>query len=630
MGTISEASPAASLAPTIESSPAAWGLFSSSRKRNVVLSLLLVLATLALYNGIVHNAFINVDDNGYVTENEHVHAGLTPATLRWALTTFACENWHPLTWVSHALDWQLFGKNAAGHHYMSVLLHALNAVLLFLLLQSATGFTWRSLVVAALFAVHPVNVESVAWAAERKNVLSMMFFLLAMLAYGWYAQRPSVRRYASVAVLFAFALMAKPQVITFPFVLMLWDIWPLRRFRSAANSEDPSRFAPASMRWLIVEKIPLLLLSAGDALLTMRAQHNAVRGAMTGYSLPVRLGNAVVSYACYVGHAFWPLHLSPAYPHPGGAIPLWHVVASCAFLLSTTALVLASRKGYLLVGWLWFLGILVPMIGIVQVGDQAMADRYAYIPFIGLFWMATWAIAEAGREWQLSSRWLAVPFCLAVAGAAILTPRQVGYWQNSETLWRYALRVTDRNFIAHSYLAAVLTKEERHEEAIVEYTQAEEIHQYPLTEVVYFADYELRHEHVSGAIADARRVLQGTNNRIAREMAYRDLGIANTRLGKASEARENYNQALQLDPNDPYALMGMGLLAYRDTDFSTAADFFSRAVKDDPIDFHYLLLATALQKCDRQAEASAAYAQAQRISSDWTLAQKKADWFLSN
>src|ERR1035441_5124196 len=198
MATISEASPTALLAPTIESSPAARGLFSSSRKRNVVLSLLLVLATLALYNGIVHNAFINVDDNGYVTENEHVHAGLTPATLRWALTTFACENWHPLTWVSHALDWQLFGKNAAGHHYMSVLLHALNAVLLFLLLQSATGFTWRSLVVAALFAVHPVNVESVAWAAERKNVLSMMFFLLAMLAYGWYAQRPSVRRYASV------------------------------------------------------------------------------------------------------------------------------------------------------------------------------------------------------------------------------------------------------------------------------------------------------------------------------------------------------------------------------------------------------------------------------------------------
>jgi len=629
MPIIADASLAASDASTIHSSAEPQGLFSSSRKRTVVLSLLLLLITLAVYNGIIHNAFINVDDNGYVTENEHVHAGLTPATLKWALTTFACENWHPLTWWSHALDWQLFGKNPAGHHYMSVLLHALNAVLLFLLLQSATGFKWRSLVVAALFAVHPVNVESVAWAAERKNVLSMMFFLLAMLAYGWYAQRPSVRRYASVALLFACALMAKPQVITFPCVLLLWDFWPLHRFPSVDNSADLSYFAPASIRWLILEKIPLLLLSAGDALLTMRAQHNAVRGAL-GYSIPVRLGNTVLSYARYVGHAFWPLHLSPAYSHPGSGLSLWQVVAAGAFLLATTALILASRKRYLLVGWLWFLGILVPMIGIVQVGDQAMADRYAYIPFIGLFWMVTWAVAEAGREWQVSPRWLAVPACLAVAGAALLTPRQVSYWHDSESLWRYALRVTDHNFIAHSYLASVLTKEDRHEEAMVEYIEADHLHEYPLTEIAYFADYELRHEHVAGAIADAQRVLQGTNNRNARELAFRDLGIANTKLGKTSEATQNFHQALQLDAQDPYALLGMGLLAYRDTNFAVAADFFSRAVAVDPIDFHYLLLATALQHCGRQTEASAAYTQAQRVSSDWALAQKKADWFLSN
>jgi len=242
---------------------------------------------------------------------------------------------------------------------MSVLLHALSAVLLFLLLQSATGFTWRSLIVAALFAVHPVNVESVAWAAERKNVLSMVFFLLAMLAYGWYAQRPSVRRYGSVAVLFAFALMAKPQVVTFPCVLLLWDYWPLQRFGSPANLAAPPRFARASIRWLILEKIPLLLLAAGDALLTMRAQHNAVRGGMS-YSLPVRLENTVVAYVRYVGHAFWPVHLSPAYSHPVGQFPCgrwWRRVHS---LLSATALILASRQRYLLIGWLWFLGILVP------------------------------------------------------------------------------------------------------------------------------------------------------------------------------------------------------------------------------------------------------------------------------
>jgi protein O-mannosyl-transferase len=630
MPTILEASPAPSLAPPVESSQSAPGLFVSSRRRSVVLSLLLVLITLAVYNGIVHNAFINVDDNGYVTENQHVHAGLTLATLKWSLTTFACENWHPLTWVSHALDWQLFGKNAAGHHYTSVLLHALSAMLLFLLLQSATGFTWRSLIVAALFAVHPVNVESVAWAAERKNVLSMVFFLLAMLAYGWYAERPSVRRYGSVALLFACALMAKPQVITFPFVLLLWDYWPLRRFGFGNDSEYPSRFAPASIGRLVLEKIPLLLLSAGDALLTMRAQHNAVRGGIRGYSVPVRLENAAVAYARYVGHAFWPVHLSPAYSHPGDTLPMWQVVAAGAFLLITTALVLTSKKRYLLVGWLWFLGILVPMIGIVQVGDQAMADRYAYIPFIGLFWMATWTIAEAGREWQVSSRWLAVPACLAIAGAAFITPRQVSYWHDSETLWRYALRVTDRNFIAHSYLAAVLTKEDKHEEAMTEYIQADHLHNYPLTEIVYFADYELRHGHTDGAIKDARRVLQGTNDPNARELAFRDLGIANTKLGKTSEARENYSQALQLDPHDPFALLGMGLLAYRDADFPTAADFFSRAVSVEPTDFHYLLLATALKQSGRQAESSTAYEQAQRVSSDWAKAQDKAHWFLSN
>jgi len=628
MGTISVAPATVPSAPANEANSATLALFSSARKRSAVLSLLLVLITLAFYNGVIHNAFINVDDNGYVTENEHIHAGLTPATVRWALTTFECENWHPLTWVSHALDWQLFGKNPAGHHYMSVLLHALNAVLLFMLLQSATGFTWRSLTVALLFAVHPVNVESVAWAAERKNVLSMLFFLLAMLAYGWYAQHPSLRRYASVALLFALALMAKPQVITLPFVLLLWDFWPLQRFRTSAAVG--TRFKPASIQWLILEKLPLLLLSAGDALLTMRAQHNALRSAVKGYPLYARVGNALVSYTRYVGHAFWPLHLSPVYSHPGEALHLWQVVASGAFLAATTALVIASRKRYLLIGWLWFLGILVPMIGIVQVGDQAMADRYAYIPFIGLFWMATWAVAEASESMRVSDRWLAVPVCLAVAGAAILTPRQVGYWHDSETLWKYALTVTDRNFIAHSYLAQVLTKEDKHEEAIAEYIQAEQLHQYPPIEIGYFADYELRHEHISGAVKDAHRVLQGTNNLAAREMAYRDLGIANTKLGRASEARENFNQALQIDPHDLYALLGLGLLSYREGDFARAVEFFSRTVASDASDFNYLLLATALQKSGHRAEANTAYEQARRVSSDWPLAQKKANWFLTD
>jgi tetratricopeptide (TPR) repeat protein len=624
-----EEAPAASFSPASEFGTAP-GLFSSTRKRSLVLSLLLALATLAVYNSVAHNAFINLDDNEYVTINKHVQAGLTAATLRWALTSYDAENWHPLTWLSHAMDWQLFGTHAGGHHYTSVLFHALNAALLFLLLQSATGFTWRSLMVGALFALHPVNVESVAWVAERKNVLSMLFFLLALLAYGWYAQCPSVRRYSCVALLFILGLMAKPQIITLPFVLLLWDYWPLQRFGFGQTSEVPSRFARASIRRLVLEKVPLLFLSAADAVVTIRAQHTAVHTAMAEYSFHTRVANAMIAYSRYVAHAFWPFRLAPAYPLLDDAVPFAQVLTACAFLLLVTGFALASRKRYLLVGWLWFLGTLVPMIGVVQVGNQSMADRYAYTSFIGLFLMATWVIAETAQEWRISPRWLAVPACLVLVATAVLTVRQVGYWHDSETLWRYTLRVTKSNFMAHTYLAGALTMENRHEEAIAEYTQAEQFHRYPIEQVGYFADYELRHEHLAGAIADARRVLQGTNDRDAREMAFRDLGIANTKLGKASEARENYNQALQIDPHDPFALMGMGLLAYRDTDFRTAAEFFSRAAAVEPVDFHYLLMATALQKCGRQAEANTAYAQARRVSSDWAEAQKKADWFLSN
>jgi tetratricopeptide (TPR) repeat protein len=613
-----------------ETRRAACDTFSSPKKRRVILCLLLALATLVVYNPVVHNGFINLDDNGYVIDNTQVHAGLTWVTFKWAFTTFHCENWHPLTWLSHALDWQLFGKNAAGHHYVSVVFHMLNAVLLFLLLESATGFSWRSLMVASLFALHPVNVESVAWVAERKNVLSMMFFLLALMAYGWYAQRPSVRRYAAVAALFALGLMAKPQVITFPCVLLLWDYWPLERFGSRGTADGTSRFSPARFTPLVIEKLPLFLLAAADAVVTVKAQHTAVDHAMTQYPFRARLENALIAYARYVAHAFWPRGLAPAYSHLGNSIPWREGLAAAVFLMLVTLGAWASKKRFLLVGWLWFLGILVPMIGIIQVGDQAMADRYAYIPFIGLFWMLTWTVAEAARDWKLSPRWLAAPAVVIIGGMAMLTARQVTYWHDSEALWRYALSVTDHNFMAHDYLAGILTQENRHEEAIQEYIAAEQLHSFPMTEVVYFADYELRHQHVEGAIADAERVIQGTNDRSAREIAFRDLGVAYTQLHKPEAARENYRQALAIDPRDPYALMGMGLLAYRESEFGTAADYFSRTVSVDPSDFDYLLLATALQQSGRTAEALAAYTEAQRVSKDWGQAQDKAHWFLTN
>jgi protein O-mannosyl-transferase len=604
--------------------------FSSPGKLRLILSLVLIVFTLAIYNPVVHNGFLNLDDNVYLINNTQVHSGLTLDTVKWAFTTYTADNWHPLTWISHALDWELFGRNTAGHHYVSLLFHALNAVLLFLLLEKVTGFTWRSLFVAALFALHPVNVESVAWAAERKNVLSMMFFLLGMIAYGWYAKRPSSRRYGLVALSYVLGLLAKPQVITFPCVLLLWDYWPLQRFGSRKDTATEGEYAPASFWRLVVEKVPLFVLAAADALVTMRAQRNPVHYGHDNYGFVSRVANALVSYARYIGHAFWPMHLSPTYPHPK-TLPVWEMVASGAFLLLITGLAFAVRKRYLLVGWLWYLGILVPMIGIIQVGDQAMADRYAYIPFIGLFWIVAWSAAELCADWKVSTRWLAVPAMLAIAGASFITSHQITYWHDSETLWRYALAVTpERNFMAHSYLAGILTLENRHDEAMKEYVAAEQYHDYPLTQVVYFADYELRHQHVAEAIVDAQRVIAGTNDPTAREMAFRVLGIAYTQLAKSAEARDNYEQALKIEPRDPYALMGLGLLAYRESDFSTATEYFSRTVAVDPSDFDYLLLANALERAGRGDQASTAYKEAQRVSTNWDEAQKKAHWFLTN
>jgi tetratricopeptide (TPR) repeat protein len=625
MPTELESLPARSASPRRNPAGIENGLFSSPGKRTVVLSLLVFLLTLTVYNSVIHNGFINLDDNLYVTDNPNVTAGLHWASLRWALTTSEQANWHPLTWLSHALDWQLFQKNAGGHHYVSLLFHAADAVLLFLLLQSSTGFTWRSLFVAALFAVHPANVESVAWVAERKNVLSMLFFLLAMMAYGWYARQPSLRRYSLVPFLFALGLMAKPQVITLPFVLLLWDYWPLQRFGFAHRDVTTPPFAPASLSWLVLEKVPLLLLSAGDAVMTMRAQRTglAVRS-ISDYSLYARLGNSVISYARYVGHAFWPLHLSPSYSHPGDAIPPWQIALSCVFLAVVSAAVLASRKRYLLVGWLWFLGTLVPMIGIIQVGDQAMADRYAYIPFIGLFWMAAWGLSETASQWHIPSRWLAAPACLAVFATAMLSHQLVGYWHDSEALWDYALTLNSQDFMAHTNRGRILIVENRPEEGIAEFKIAQRLHNYPVSEVLRFAGYELRHGHSADAADRCRKVLQTTQDPGMRAVAWTDLGVANMMLNDPAQAHDNFEKALETDHHAAGAVIGMGLLAERRGDFQQAGDFFSSAIKIEPNDLGYFLLATALEKSGRHSEANAAFAQAQRLSPDITDVLQRA------
>jgi len=417
----------------------------------------LALATLALYRPVAGYLFVALDDYDYVTGNAHVHSGLAWSTFKWAFTTFAAANWHPLTWLSHALDYQLFAMNPPGHHLHSVLLHALNAVVLFLLLNWATKRMGPSLLVAALFAVHPLNVESVAWVSERKNVLSTLFFFLAIAAYAWYTRKPDWRRYLLVAGLFAAGLMAKPMVISLPFVLLLLDYWPLARIQTHENALA-NGMPRVEFSRLIAEKIPLLALSAGSAWITLKAQRSgmAVRS-LHQFPLPIRIENAVVAYGLYLWKMLWPARLAVFYAHPASALPAWQSILSALVLIAVTVLVIAfHRKRYLAVGWFWFLGTLVPVIGLVQVGDAAMADRYAYIPLIGIFVMISFGLADLADAKDVGATWRVVPALCVLAALAFVTHLQMSYWNSDYDLWAHALAIDQTNPIAHDSIASSL------------------------------------------------------------------------------------------------------------------------------------------------------------------------------
>lgn len=622
--------------------PAHW--LTSPERRSTVLCLLLVLVTLAVYSPIVHNQFTNLDDDSYILDNTHVRAGLTWDTVKWAFTSRDAANWHPLTWLSHALDCQLFKLTPAGPHYVNVLLHAGNAVLLFLLLESVAGLTWPSFMVAALFALHPVNVESVAWAAERKNVLSMLFFLLTLHAYGWYVRRGGgVRRYAVVAALFALGLMAKSEIITLPFVLLLWDYWPLERMgggsvlssQFSVLSEKPDKEAPGptaavprSFSFLFLEKVPLLLLSAGSGVITLLAQ--SAGHAVRTPAARVRFGNAVVAYMRYLGKAFWPVKLAVLYPHPGVSIPPWEVLVSAAALLSITALVLHWRSHrYLVVGWFWMLGTLVPVSGVVQVGVQSMADRYAYLPYIGLFICVAWGSAEVTRERKIPAVWLGVPALLVLGTLGVLSRRQLAYWHDSETLWRHTLAVTQQNYMAHDALARALAKQGRIEEAMVEHDAAESLNAYSASDMVIIGIFAQTHGHAQEAIEQYGRALRASPDSNARAAALSGLGSAFLQTGDIRRAKMSYTYALRENPDNGAALLGRGLLAEQDGDFALAVARISHAVEVEPTDVAYLLLAQALRRAGRTAEADDAFAQAQKISRDFAQAQHSAAQILA-
>lgn len=455
--------------------------FASLLRLRVAPALLLILLTVAVYYPVLHHPFSNYDDGEYITDNFKIQNGLNRATLRWAVTSIAHANWHPLTWLSHALDWQLYGSNPSGHHATSLLLHVLNVVLLFLFLARVTRSTWRSAFVAALFAVHPINVETVAWVAERKNVLCTLFFLLALFAYAAYTRRPSLPRYLLVALLFALSLSAKAMAVTFPFVLLLLDFWPLQRIQGWTQP-SPAFPAPQLPAWKIaLEKLPFLALSAAVSVITFIAQHkDGSVGSAAKFPLHLRFSNAVVSYAAYLWKTIWPAHLAVLYPYPSKGVPVWQWLMASLLLVAVSACVWRerSRRPYLIAGWCWFLGMLVPVIGIVQVGEQSMADRYAYLPVIGIFVMAVWGVADRGIADPLRNpsarRFAASAAAALVILLSIVAWRQVGFWHSSLDLWSHTAAVTENNSAAENSVGSLYLVDAMN--AGVHYSSAAKIH----------------------------------------------------------------------------------------------------------------------------------------------------------
>jgi tetratricopeptide (TPR) repeat protein len=502
------------------------------RQSDVLLAFGLVAVTLAVYAQVMNHHFIILDDNRYIRENPIVNRGLTLTGIAWAFTTFYAANWHPLTWLSHMLDSQIFGLNAGGHLLVNALIHASNALLLFLFLRRVTGARWQSAIVAALFALHPLHVESVAWAAERKDTLSTFFGLLTLLAYASYVAAPSRKRYALVAVALALGLMAKPMLVTWPFVLLLLDYWPLRRYHWHPGTGTAGFFR--ALVPLVREKLPLFCLAAASVVITFIAQSNggAVR-AFVQVPVSLRLSNAIVSYAKYLFLTVWPRDLAVYYPFSRTGVPLWELACAIVVLTVITVFVLrqARERPYLFVGWLWFVGTLVPVIGLVQVGGAAMADRYHYVPSIGLFVALVFGLSDLARAFRIHRAALGALTVAALSILACLTAVQIGRWRNSVTLFEYALSLTPDSRMIENNLGTVLGESGRYGEAAAHFAKA-------LRTKPDFL------EAMSVSDADIR-----TN-----------LGLLLVRQGKLAEAAQQLNDALRLNPNSAETHEALGIV----------------------------------------------------------------------
>jgi tetratricopeptide (TPR) repeat protein len=514
----------------------------------------LVLLCLAAFEQVRRNEFVNYDDDKNVTNNPHVQMGLNVDSLVWTFTSFHTGNWHPLTWISHIIDCSLFGLKPAGHHLVSLGFHIANVLLLFLILDKMTGALWRSAFVAALFGVHPLAVESVAWIAERKDVLSTFFILLTILAYIHWTRKHGVRRYAIILVLFAAALLSKPMAVTLPFVLILLDYWPLGKFRENG------------IRRLIIEKLPLFAMSIVSCVVTYIAQGQ--QRAISGFAvlpLDIRLTNALVSYIKYIGRIFYPSSLAVLYPFDIKGPALWEWLGCLSILITITAIVVLSRKGrgYLTVGWFWFLGILVPVIGLVQVGGQSMADRYTYLPRVGIYIAVVWLAGDLVIRLRLPKAVPALGAIVVLAALVLVTRIQVGYWKDSLTLSQRAVAVTQNNYAMHNNLGVCLAETGQIDEAMSHMRRAIEINPKFVDAYVNLATALQKKGQKAEALAQCEKALALDPNNPAANNNY---GILLAQAGKIDEAMEHFKTTLQQQPYYFNALNNLYIVGVRSPD----------------------------------------------------------------
>jgi Flp pilus assembly protein TadD len=563
-----------------------------------LIGVLLFAAVVRIYLPTTEHGYV-FDDYQYLVENARVHSGLTGSGIGWAFTTTYASNWHPVTWLSHMLDVTIYGPRAAGHHLTNVLLHALATVLLFAALLKMTGAVWPSAFVAAMFGLHPLHVESVAWAAERKDVLSGVFWMLTMLAYAVYTRKPGALRYALVVLAFALGLMSKPMVLSLPLVLLLLDYWPLRRGQGTpamqnaeCGMQNGATSGPSPLSTLhsplLLEKLPLLAMSAASAVVTIYAQQST--GAVAGAaSLPfgMRAANAGVAYVAYARKMFWPSDLAVYYPHQLHSLPVWQVAVSATALVTVTYLAVrfARRAPYLTVGWLWYLVTLVPVIGLVQVGKQAMADRYTYIPLIGLFIIAAWGIPAlaagvSGTEWSKAERnsrstapqvAVAILAMAAVALSAFQTHKQLRVWRDEVTLFTHALDVTGDNWMAHHGLARALDQRGRTDAAIDHYRRSIAID--PTNADVHngLATALLKRGRVDDALEEFSKAVRLDPDNAAARLHY---GVALDRQNRLAQAVEQFRSAADLAPDNPIAHQNLAGALARQGDYGAAIDHY--------------------------------------------------------